>query len=258
MQHSLPTSRKEAITLGQTRYIGVVPCEHHTPTIRQTSNGACVDCELERSAQWREKNRDREQARQKRWKAANRGIVARQKREYRDRHRERLALERRERAKRQREANALDREIAKFDRAERKRLKVEVARQRADDLDRARYAAKMIESSISGRTSEFLTKDLYSRLKRGRRRAAKFGRVVDLTMQDIVLVGELQGWRCAHCGSRADLELDHIHPLSIGGHHTLSNVQWLCHFHNQDKRNRDDPDYRRLRGIPFSTVWDVL
>lgn len=43
---------------------------------------------------------------------------------------------------------------------------------------------------------------------------------------------------------RVDVELDHIIPLSLGGEHTIANLQLLCEHHNRSKGNRSCADYR--------------
>lgn len=43
------------------------------------------------------------------------------------------------------------------------------------------------------------------------------------------------GERCKRCGSRHDLEIDHIVPISKGGKSTYDNLQTLCHSCNVEK-----------------------
>ena len=43
--------------------------------------------------------------------------------------------------------------------------------------------------------------------------------------------------RCAKCGSRKNLEVDHIYPISKGGKTEMSNLQTLCHRCNVRKGN---------------------
>ena len=45
------------------------------------------------------------------------------------------------------------------------------------------------------------------------------------------------GNRCRRCGSRYDLEVDHIFPISKGGKSTMDNLQTLCHSCNSAKSN---------------------
>lgn len=43
------------------------------------------------------------------------------------------------------------------------------------------------------------------------------------------------GGKCATCGSREKLELDHILPVSKGGSSTTRNLELLCELHNRQK-----------------------
>jgi len=45
--------------------------------------------------------------------------------------------------------------------------------------------------------------------------------------------------KCAKpgCGSRVNLEYDHIIPVSKGGSNTARNIQLLCEKHNREKRD---------------------
>ncbi len=49
---------------------------------------------------------------------------------------------------------------------------------------------------------------------------------------------------CLKCGSLAELEIDHVIPLSKGGTSTIGNYQILCRSCNASKNNRDFTDYR--------------
>lgn len=59
-------------------------------------------------------------------------------------------------------------------------------------------------------------------------------------------------YRCEACGIAADvkaLEVDHIHPKSLGGKDDLSNYQALCYSCNAAKGNKDDTDFRYLKQL---------
>jgi len=43
------------------------------------------------------------------------------------------------------------------------------------------------------------------------------------------------GGKCAICGSRENLEYDHIIPVSKGGGNTTRNIELLCEKHNRSK-----------------------
>ncbi len=56
-------------------------------------------------------------------------------------------------------------------------------------------------------------------------------------------------FRCELCGISAEeksLEVDHIHPKSLGGKDDLSNYQALCYSCNASKGNKDSADFRDL------------
>jgi Holliday junction DNA helicase RuvB subunit len=45
------------------------------------------------------------------------------------------------------------------------------------------------------------------------------------------------GGKCVKCGSRKNLEYDHIVPVSKGGSNTARNIELLCEKHNREKRD---------------------
>jgi diadenosine tetraphosphate (Ap4A) HIT family hydrolase len=59
-------------------------------------------------------------------------------------------------------------------------------------------------------------------------------------------------FRCELCGIPADeknLEVDHIHPKSLGGRDDLANYQALCYSCNAAKRNTDSTDFRLFKSL---------
>jgi hypothetical protein len=46
-------------------------------------------------------------------------------------------------------------------------------------------------------------------------------------------VWQRDGSRCCHCGSRHNLNLDHIHPVALGGNSSIENLRLLCFSCNQ-------------------------
>jgi hypothetical protein len=87
-----------------------------------------------------------------------------------------------------------------------------------------------------------------SRLGNARRRSQKEG-VDYFRTSDYMSIYDRDGGRCSHCdvvtpmslrGTYDDCapELDHIIPLSRGGHHADYNLQILCRKHNLKKGNK--------------------
>lgn len=76
-----------------------------------------------------------------------------------------------------------------------------------------------------------------------------------LNALDLERLKQLQNGCCAYCGASARLSLDHKKPVSRGGSNHILNLQYLCVSHNSSKRDMDDKDYRRLKGIPERTQW---
>lgn len=46
---------------------------------------------------------------------------------------------------------------------------------------------------------------------------------------------ERDGFACLYCGSRDELQIDHILAVRHGGRDVLNNLQTLCKTHNQEK-----------------------
>ncbi len=76
----------------------------------------------------------------------------------------------------------------------------------------------------------------------------KTGRYISGTLKYEVM--KRARYRCELCGVSAAeiaLEVDHIHPRSLGGSNDLSNLQALCYRCNSWKSNNDDSDVRGNR-----------
>jgi HNH endonuclease len=56
------------------------------------------------------------------------------------------------------------------------------------------------------------------------------------TKRSIVLARD--DFRCQHCGSELDLQIDHVRPLALGGGNDVDNLQVLCKRCNTSKGAR--------------------
>jgi len=73
-----------------------------------------------------------------------------------------------------------------------------------------------------------------------RAHAALAGEVAERRREPIpravrLAVFERDGGRCSECGSRFDIQYDHMIPLALGGANTVENLQILCAPCNQAK-----------------------
>ena len=111
------------------------------------------------------------------------------------------------------------------------------------------YHAENEHSRSRGLYSEehvkLLVLDLYDR---ERRRLEKLKRLYSVSADEEssgrreripervrIEVWRREGGKCARCGSREDLEYDHIVPVSKGGSNTARNVELLCQRCNREK-----------------------
>ena len=60
------------------------------------------------------------------------------------------------------------------------------------------------------------------------------------TLTEWEAVKKKSNYRCAKCGKKKKLTVDHIHPLSRGGTNYISNIQPLCKSCNCSKNARTD------------------
>ena len=53
-----------------------------------------------------------------------------------------------------------------------------------------------------------------------------------------IAVWRRDGGKCIECGSKKNLEYDHIIPVSKGGSNTVRNIQLLCESCNRQKKDK--------------------
>ena len=80
--------------------------------------------------------------------------------------------------------------------------------------------------------------------------ARKKGSFGSYDHRDIADLKRLQNNKCAWCRKslRHGFHVDHILPLSKGGHNTRKNLQLLCPFDNMSKHNKNPIDWAQQNG----------
>jgi 5-methylcytosine-specific restriction endonuclease McrA len=68
-------------------------------------------------------------------------------------------------------------------------------------------------------------------------RARKFGEIGEITSKQWHEILKQHNFSCAICGSKDDICIDHIIPLSRGGTNTKDNIEPLCRSCNSKKGN---------------------
>lgn len=226
--------------LGDPHYQGA-PCAAGHDGTRHAGSGACVQCEREN------RNQPERKATAQAWRSSE---------EFKARRRARTAAkpeakrQERLRAKARREGDPAF--IAAREAREAKAAATEARRQLAKEQKRAARLA-VLEADREAAQARRLHRD---RAKQKRRRALMRGARGDAGQRVLDALSFLQSGCCAYCGDPIE-HLDHKEPIALGGRHIASNLQWLCAFHNMNKRVTHDSDYRATHGIPRLTPWDA-
>lgn len=83
-------------------------------------------------------------------------------------------------------------------------------------------------------------------LNAGRRARKRSAPINDFTARQWHELKTLYRGRCAYCGQRRRLTIDHVQPLAKGGAHTMSNIVPACQSCNSRKCDRAAPTYQPL------------
>lgn len=81
------------------------------------------------------------------------------------------------------------------------------------------------------------------------RRAREAGASGRLSAEDVRDIVNRQKGRCAVCGTKTKLEMDHMMPLALGGGSHRHNFQGLCKSCNIRKHAKHPIDFNRSRGL---------
>lgn len=84
-----------------------------------------------------------------------------------------------------------------------------------------------------------------------KRRARKLAAGGSFTADDIKALLKSQKGKCVACGAniKKAYHIDHIMPLSLGGHNGIGNIQLLCQHCNQTKSAKHPIDWMQERGF---------
>lgn len=89
----------------------------------------------------------------------------------------------------------------------------------------------------------------YNLNRRSRLAAAGQSRSGRISGEQIAAIFARQKGKCACCGDKKKLEIDHIMPLALGGSGRASNFQGLCKPCNIRKHAKHPIDFNRSRGL---------
>lgn len=249
-------SRKEAITLGRTRYFRGPdrPCKNGHVAERQVSNHACVECQKSRVKSYREREPEKHEFR---------------KQAYSRRNEERLKAERREKYLANRPARIaytaayraqfperVRETVLRYALANVEKEKARIARYRKENADRLREKQReryeLNGAVVRAASAKWAKANPEKRAEFHRnRRALEKEASGRHTKEDVMRIYALQDGRCACCrkkvGSKYDV--DHIRPLSKGGSNEPANLQILCPSCNRRKSDKDPIDFMQSRGL---------
>lgn len=113
----------------------------------------------------------------------------------------------------------------------------------ARNKDRMVAAAAKWRRANPGKARDILNKSEH------RRRARKAASAEHYTLAEIRVLRKKTGDKCAFCGTKGRMTIDHIKPLARGGSNGIRNIQFLCKPCNSKKQGRDPIDFAQTRGL---------
>jgi 5-methylcytosine-specific restriction endonuclease McrA len=121
---------------------------------------------------------------------------------------------------------------------------------RANIKKRKAYAAayhKANHKKLVARVTAWRLANPEARALEGHRRRAKVK--CGISRSELGTLREKYGKRCAICHVSGRMTIDHVMPLSRGGQHIISNIQFLCRSCNSSKHARPMELFAREKGL---------
>lgn len=245
---------KEALALGLDFYFTGRPCCHGHVAERSVTTRHCRRCEVDRNEAARKTDR-RVGVRQSEDERRRLDRIRQKERFDADpeAHRSRL------RESRARAAGFASRAEWEIDRAARALArKAAAAEKRAAIEEKKAFFSAMAPDEKKARQRAQVKEWLKSNPEKRRvqrrndrhvRRARIKGNGGSITAKELEALRSRHGKRCAYCGARGRMTIDHIVPLARGGTHEARNIQFLCAPCNSAKRDLDAVDGARLAGL---------
>jgi 5-methylcytosine-specific restriction endonuclease McrA len=124
-------------------------------------------------------------------------------------------------------------------REQRKRAQARAQRPRLTAAERERIKYWRNPNKGRARVKRWKKKNPAKRSAQDVRRRTRFATVpTTLSEKQWRLIKVLYGFKCAYCGRKRPLTIDHIVPIARGGGHTADNVIPACRSCNSSKRDR--------------------
>ena len=206
---------------------------------RDSLNGRCKACECDRVRRYRAANPDKIRKALQSWKKANPDKVREANRKARQRYRK-INPEK------------ISKAAQYYYETNRDKIQEKNRRWRETNPDKAREGVRAWRKANRDRARK-TARDWYKRnhdkilsqaaVRDHRRRIRKLGNGGSYTTEEWKAICERQAYRCACCGEKRKLEVDHILPIAKGGRNDITNIQALCKPCNLSKGTKH-LDYR--------------
>jgi 5-methylcytosine-specific restriction endonuclease McrA len=229
-------SRKEAIAAGVRRYFTGKPCPKGHLAERSIDNCGCVACHADRRAE----NREGQRAYTRDHYRANKEIYIKKAKEWGDKNPDKVTEAQRKWRRENREAGNAASSAWQKNNPERANENARNWRRSNPDKARAtcRKWARNNPDVVRARNLVAMSRTTSGSSKDG-----------VLTGDDVKTIIRRQKGRCAACGEKAKLEMDHIMPLALGGAPHRHNFQGLCKPCNVRKHAKHPIDFNQSRGL---------